>query len=117
VAAGGNLGASWRQPRGVLRADVYYDDGFGGRKGGGDASGRYILRPGGVELEGRLTGYHWRSDLQPQTNTGVVFGAQAGTRFQIAEGMRLHLLAEDNVGTFYRSQYRGLAILEIDVSL
>jgi hypothetical protein len=117
LAAGGNVGASWRQPRGVLRADVYFDDGFGGRKAGGDASGRYLLRPGGVELEGRLTGYHWRSDLQPQSNTGVVFGAQAGTRFHIAEGMRLHLLAEDNVGTFYRSQYRGLAILEIDVSL
>ncbi|HET6284026.1 MAG TPA: hypothetical protein VFH73_23925 [Polyangia bacterium] len=117
VAAGGNAGASWRRSGGVLRADVYFDDGYGGRKAGGDASGRYTLHPGGVELEGRLTGYHWRSDLQPQSNTGVVFGAQAGTRFPIAEGMRLYLLAEDNVGTFYRSQYRGLAILEIDVSL
>lgn len=117
LAAGGNAGVSLRRPRGMLRADGYFDDGYGGRKTGGDLSGRYALRPGGLELEGRLTGYYWRSDQQPNDNNGVVFGAQVGARFLIAEGMRVFLLAEDNVGTFYRSQYRGLAILEVDVSL
>ena len=84
---------------------------------GGDLSARYALRPGTFELEGRLTGYHWRSDLQPDTNQGVVFGVQAGSRYELATGMRLHLLAEDNVGTFYRAQLRALALVEVDASL
>ena len=73
-----------------------------------------------LELEGRLTGYHWRSD-QPvaatASNGGVVFGAQAGGRYRLGEGMRLHLLGEDNVSTYYLSQFRVLAVLELEASL
>jgi hypothetical protein len=116
-AAGGSVGAQWRTDRGMLRLDGYYDDGFGGRKAGGDLSGRYLARWRTLELEGRLSGWNWRSDQQPETDHGVVFGAQAGGRFLIAAGMHLHLLAEDNVGTLYRAQYRGLAVFELDVSL
>ena len=43
-----------------------------------------------------------------------MFGAQAGGRFQLGQGTRLHLLVEDNVGTYYESQFRGLAVLELD---
>jgi hypothetical protein len=46
-----------------------------------------------------------------------VFGAQAGGRWQLGRGVKLHLLAEDNVGTFYKSQFRGLAVVEVDASL
>jgi hypothetical protein len=100
-----------------LRADGYYDDGYGGRKLGADLSARYAVYPGRWELEGRLTGYGWRSDVQPASNRGVVFGAQAGSRYQLAPGMRVHLLAEDNAGTLYRSQFRGLALIDVDASL
>jgi len=31
--------------------------------------------------------------------------------------VRLHLLAEDNVGTYYYSQFRTLAVVEVDTSL
>jgi hypothetical protein len=116
-AGGGSAGLAWRQPRGVLRGDGYYDDGFGGRKMGVDLSARWEVRPRAVELEGRLTGFAWRSDQQPATDAGFVLGAQAGARYQLGEGVRLHLLAEDNVGTFYRGQYRGLAIIEMNASL
>ena len=72
------------------------------------------------ELEGRLTGYQWRADLATGAGTtndgGVVFGAQAGGRWLLGQGVRLHLLAEDNVGTYYRSQFRGLAVVEVDAS-
>jgi len=117
TAHGGSAGAAWRRPGGVLRADGYYDDGFGGRKGGVDLSGRWAVRPRKLELEGRLTGYRWRSDQQPATDVGFVLGTQAGGRWEVGNGVRLHLLAEDNVGTFYRSQWRGLAIVEISASL
>ena len=50
-------------------------------------------------------------------DAGVVFGAQAGGRWQLGQGVRLHLLAEDNVGTYYTSQFRGLAVVEVDASL
>jgi hypothetical protein len=116
-AEGASAGVQWRTDRGTLRADGYLDDGYGGRKAGGDISGRYRMSWRTLELEGRLSGWTWRSDLQPDTNHGVVFGAQAGGRFLITEGMHLHLLAEDNVGTLYRGQYRALAVFEVDVSL
>jgi hypothetical protein len=115
-AAGGSLGAAWRNARGMLRADAYWDDGYGGRKLGVDATTRVKLRPT-FELEGRLTGYGWRSDLPSATPSGVVLGAQAGGRLQLGKGTRAHLLVEDNVGTYYESQFRALAMLELDASI
>jgi len=120
-AGGGSVGASWRRGRGLVRADGYFDDGYGGRKLGVDASARFAPLPT-FELEGRLTGYQWRSDAWPDTpggvnEGGVVFGAQAGGRWVLGQGVRLHLLAEDNVGTYYASQFRGLAIVEVAASL
>jgi hypothetical protein len=116
-AAGGSLGAAWRRGRGTLRGDGYWDDGYGGRKIGVDTTARFQISPS-IEVEGRLTGYGWRSDLQPSTTgSGVVFGAQAGGRFQLGKGQRLHLLVEDNVGTYYESQFRGLAMFEVDASI
>jgi hypothetical protein len=116
-AGGGSLGAAWRWGRGMVRADGYWDDGYGGRKIGVDATTRLQVRAR-IELEGRLTGYGWRSDLQPSAGgSGVIFGAQAGGRFQLGPGERLHLLVEDNVGTYYESQFRGLAMFEVDASI
>jgi hypothetical protein len=117
LAGGATLGAEARRARLFVRAGAYFEAGYGGRKVGGDLSGRYALRPGQWELEGRVTGFEWRSDLQPETNQGVVFGVQAGSRYELAHGVRLHFLGEDNLGTFYRTQLRGLAILEVDASL
>lgn len=116
-AAGGSLGAAWRNARGMVRADGYWDDGYGGRKAGVDATTRVKVREP-IELEGRLTGYTWRNDVQPTLNSsGVVFGAEAGGRFRLGQGVHLHLLVEDNVGTYYESQFRGLAMVELDAGL
>ena len=116
-AAGGNAGVAWRRQRGLLRLDTYIDGGFGGSKAGGDLVGRWQVKARDVELEGRLTGYEWRSDQQSATDKGFVVGAQAGGRYRLGEGVRLHLLVEDNVGTFYSAQYRGLAVVELDASI
>ena len=116
-AAGGSLGAVWRRGRSLARADGYWDDGYGGRKLGVDVAARAAVHRA-VELEGRLTGYRWRSDQASSTNPGgVVFGAQAGGRYRLGEGIRLHLLGEDNVGSYYLSQFRVLAVLELESSL
>jgi hypothetical protein len=107
----------WRLPAGELRADAVLDDGAGGLKTGLDLSARATLRPRRLEVEARFTGFRWRSDQQPATDAGFVLGVQAGARWEAGTGVRLHLLAEDNVGTFYDSQYRALAIVEVDASL
>jgi hypothetical protein len=117
TARGASTGAVWRRPAGVLRADGYFDDGAGGRKTGLDLSARAAVAPRRLELETRFTGYRWRSDQQSATDAGFVLGVQAGARWEAGSGVRLHVLAEDNVGTFYDSQYRALAIVEIDAAL
>ena len=104
-----------------MRGDGYWDDGFGGRKVGVDLAARLALRRT-FEVEGRLTGYEWRSDqwgdaARATNDEGVVFGAQAGGRWLLGQGVRLHMLLEDNVGTYYFSQFRGLAVVEVDASL
>ena len=116
-AGGGSAGAALRRRHGVVRLDGYFDGGFGGRKTGADLSARWEMRPRSLQLEGRLTGYEWKSDQQSATDKGVVFGVQAGGRFRLGEGTRLHLLIEDNFGSFYAAQYRGLAVLEVDASI
>jgi len=124
-AWGGSAGGVWRQTGTVLRLDGYLDDGFGGRKDGVDLSGRWspwtpklaARLANKVELEGRLTGYRWRSDQQSVTDAGYVVGVQAGGRWEAGNGVRLHLLAEDNMGTFYRSQWRALAVVELSAAL
>jgi hypothetical protein len=115
-AGGASAGLTWRRLRGMLRSDLYFDDGFGGRKAGVDLSGRWEVRPRKLELEGRLTGFDWRSDQQA-TDHGYVLGGQLGGRWRLGHNIRLHLLAEDNFGTFYYGQYRGLAIVEMDASI
>jgi len=120
-AGGGSLGATWRRGRGFVRADGYWEDGYGGRKVGADVSARLALRRT-FELEGRLTGYSWRSDqasdmARATNDAGVIFGAQAGGRWLLGQGVRLHLLGEDNAGSYYYSQFRGLAVVEVDASL
>jgi hypothetical protein len=117
TARGGSAGAVWRHAGSVVRADGYTDDGYGGRKDGVDLSGRWAFPAKKLELEGRVTSYHWRSDQQSVTDSGFVLGGQAGGRWEAGSGVRLHLLVEDNVGTFYNSQWRALAIVEISAAL
>ena len=106
-AAGGSLGAAWRNARGMWRADGYWDDGYGGRKVGVDATTRVKVRTP-LELEGRLTGYYWRNDLQPTPNgSGVVFGAQAGGRYQMGKGVRLHLLSKTTSAPTTKASFAG----------
>jgi hypothetical protein len=116
LAWGGSLGATWRHGRGFVRGDGYADNGFGGRKIGADVAGRVTPHPA-LGLEGRLTGFYWRSDLNPVNDAGVVFGLQAGGRYQLGQGVRVHLLLEDNFGTMYATQFRTLAVLEMDASI
>lgn len=111
LAAGGHLGARWRASKGRLRADLFYEDGHGGLRAGGDLSGRWRLRRD-LELEGRVTVIAFDEDSLEDLD-GVTFGAQGGGRWQLAEGIALHLLVEENINRFYTSQLRIIGILDL----
>jgi len=88
---------------GSLRGDGYFDDGYGGRKLGVDASARLAVKRT-FELEGRLTGYQWRADLATDgagtTNSGedVWFDAAAGIHLPPQQRrLRLPLRAQPRV--------------------
>jgi hypothetical protein len=114
---GGNVGTEGRSARARLRFDLYADAGFGGWKAGGDLSGRWSVDPRRFDLEGRVTIYGWRDDDVPEPQTALMAGLGLGGIYKMSPKIRLHLLGEDNRGTYYSSQLRALAILEVDVSL
>ena len=116
-ASGVTIGFDVRGARGRARADGYAETGLGGWKLGGDASGRWVLRPNLLDLEGRVTVTAWRTDNVPQPRDALMVGAALGCVYHLGHKMRVHFLGEDNTGTYYRAQVRGLAVLEMDVTL
>ncbi|MBC8132273.1 MAG: hypothetical protein H7X95_04775 [Deltaproteobacteria bacterium] len=75
------------------------------------------MRPRVLQLEGRMTVYAWRAEGVPQPRDVLMVGAGFGALYEMSRNMRLHFLAENNAGTYYRAQIRGLAVLEVDVTL
>lgn len=116
-AYGGNAGVELRTVRGRARADGYAEGGAGGWKVGGDLSAYWNIRPNLFDVEGRLTATAWRSDDVPQPQDAFMVGGGLGCVYHLGRKMRVHFLGEDNSGTYYRAQVRGLAILEMDVTL
>jgi hypothetical protein len=75
------------------------------------------VRPTELDVEGRLTAYAWRAEVAGEARDAFMAGLQVGALYQMTRRIRLHLLSEQNTGTYYRLQLRGLALLEVDVSL
>jgi hypothetical protein len=117
LAYGGNLGVDGRQTRTRVRLDTYAEAGHGGWKLGGDLSGRFGLLPNVLDIEGRVTTYVWHADGAPDPRKALMLGTGLGALYQMSRKMRLHFLGENNTGTYYRAQVRGLAVLEVDVTL
>jgi len=109
-ARGAHAGARWKVPGRWLRVDTYYEDGYGGLKVGGDLAGALRVNED-LELESRLTLVGFDAGVLAQRS--VTFGAQAGGRWWLAEGVSLHLLAEDNATETYGNEFRLLGILDM----
>jgi hypothetical protein len=115
VDYGGAAGARLDWPRGGLRLDGYYEDGYGGLTGGVDLAGRmHILGDplGGLGAEGRVSYVHFRDDARPIDHADS-FGLQAGLRYTLVPGLVLHVLVEENVNRFYSSQLRVVGLLDL----
>jgi hypothetical protein len=115
LAAGGTVGARLDWRRGYLRADGYYEDGYGGTKGGIDLAGRVLFLGEwvtGLVGEGRLSYMHFRDDSRTIDHADS-FGLQAGLRYTFVGGLTVHLAVEENVNRFYASQFRALALVDL----
>ncbi len=110
-AGGAAAGASLAWPGARARLDLFYEDGHGGLRAGGDASGWYRIARD-LEVEARVTLIQFDEDSLANLH-GVTFGAQGGGRWVLAEGIALHLLAEENINRFYTSQLRVIAVLDL----
>jgi hypothetical protein len=110
--AGGNIGARLDVARGYVRADAYLELGYGGRRTGFDLSTRLRIWRQILFLEGRATYAYFMDDAQP-LDAGHSFGGQLGARVQLGRGIALHVIGEDNVNSFYQSQLRFYAVLDL----
>jgi hypothetical protein len=112
TAAGVSSGAAFPLTRrGAARVDLYYEDGFGGLRAGGDASARmHLLKM--LDAEARVSLVRFREDLIGQLY-GTSFGAQGGALVQLGEGIGLHFLAEENANRIDTSQFRLMAVLDL----
>lgn len=111
-SAGGALGGRFRASRNLrLRSDLFVEGGFGGQKVGGDVSARWTITRT-ISGEGRATVMRFDED-QLTGLEGTTFGAQAGGRWVLTEGIALHLLVEDNANQFIENQLRVMALLDL----
>jgi hypothetical protein len=97
--------------RGYVRGDGLFEQGFGGKRFGGDLSTRMRLKSW-FEIEGRATVYRFEEDLIRRLKA-TTYGAQAGGRWIMTDGVALHLLVEENYNRFYASQFRVIAMLDL----
>lgn len=110
--AGGNLGLRYDLGAGFVRADGYLEYGYGGHKVGGDLSTRFKVYREVLALEGRVTLVDFNDDFRP-INHATSFGFQVGGRAQLARGVLLHVILEDNINRFYSSQLRLYGVLDV----
>ncbi len=116
TAAGGDFELRYRRPQGFVRLDGYCDGGYGGLRAGGDLSGRLLLFRDRIGLEGRFMYLYWADDERLQSRSHGL-ALQGGIRWTILSGALLHLLAEDSIDRFYKSQLRLMALLDISFLL
>jgi hypothetical protein len=116
LAYGATAGARYDRRMGFVRADLYYDGGYGGQRAGADLAGRLRLVRDLLGLEGRLTYMYWADGGREQNNTHS-FGMQLGARYAVTRGVLLHILAENNINRFYASQLRLVALVDLSYYL
>ncbi len=96
---------------GMARADLYYEDGYGGLREGGDLSTRWKILPR-VSAEGRVSVVHFHEDSLTDLY-GTSLGLQAGGVWTLTDGVAIHLEGEENANRFYSSELRVIAILDL----
>jgi hypothetical protein len=108
---GGAIGGAYKGTRGRGRVELYGEQGFGGKRLGGDASLRWRLRHG-PDLDARVTVLKFDDDELSELHA-VTVGAQGGARWTLGPGTAVYLLVEENSNRFDRSQLRLMGVLDL----
>jgi len=109
---GGGLGATYVGKRQSARLDLYWQEGYGGRTLGAYGYYRRQVIPDWLALEGRAVIAYWDDELST-TPEGVSAGLSVGAQLQLTQLVALHLLVEDNFGTYNKSDLRLYGMLNV----
>jgi len=107
---GGGVGGTYLGKRQTARLDLYWQEGYGGRTLGVYGYYRYQVVPRWLALEGRAVVAYWDDDLST-TPEGVSAGLSLGARLQLTQLVAVHVLVEDNFGTYSKSDLRLYGML------
>ncbi|HEY8146496.1 MAG TPA: hypothetical protein VIG06_27630 [Kofleriaceae bacterium] len=94
LAGGGQAGGQWRAARDrSLRLDLLHEGGYGGRRSGGNAYGRWRVHPRWI-VSSRLSFFDYASDIRDQLD-GWTLGVQAGGTHVLQDEIAITLIAEE----------------------
>lgn len=110
--AGGGLGATYLGRRQTARLDLYWQEGYGGRTLGFYGHYLHQVIPEWLALEGRAVLAYF-DDALSVTPKGVTAGLSVGAQLQLTKLIAVHLLVEDNFGTYNKSDLRVYAMLNV----
>jgi hypothetical protein len=100
-------------PRIGVRVDLLHDDGYGGRRSGGAASGRWKASDR-VSAAARLSLLDVASDDASSVRIDALTGAaQTSATWQLADGVALHLAVETSSDRYAPAQVRAVGVLDL----
>ncbi|RMH38894.1 MAG: hypothetical protein D6689_18380 [Deltaproteobacteria bacterium] len=112
TALGAHAGGRYRaSPWSYARLDLFWEDGYGGRRAGGFASARWRLT-GAWDVASRVSVVRFDDELI-ERRRATSFGGQLGATYRIAPGIAAHATVEDNYNRLDRRQLRVLAVLDL----
>jgi hypothetical protein len=105
---GGAAGLALRLGRGRVRADVYYEDGYGGRRTGCDLRGAVEAVRGWLSFDGRTTVVATAVPSARENRIGEVaavssVGLEGGVRWTPSQAFAVHLVTYGNLSSVERS--------------
>ena len=108
AGGGGAAGLTLRLGRGRIRTDVYYEDGYAGRRAGCDLRGAVELVRGWLSLDGRTTVVATALPAARENRIGEAaavssVGLEGGLRWTPSPTLTVHLVTYGNVSSIERS--------------
>ena len=102
------FGAQWRG-----RADALWDDGYGGRRVGGDAEAAWrVERDLWLRARAIVLGVHEDQQLTVIARSYVTSSVVASSTFQLSDGVGLHAIAESDYDAIHDLQLRVIGVLD-----
>jgi hypothetical protein len=112
LAAGAQAGGRWLLAHDrFLRLDLLHEGGYGGRRTGGYAHGRWRLSRRWIATS-RLTLIDYASDIREEME-GWMFGVQAGGTHLLHDDIALSLIAEETSSPAHDAQLALFALVDL----